>query len=228
MSGPPLDLSGIGASSGGRVKQEMSCARRPAACAIALLLLLLAFGLPTPVWGAAELKFGTAPPLLTTLPAVTINAQSQTPHATVTNFSVANTLTTKSGWNVTVAGLSGTGKSAVFAQYCPKAKCGGESEGYATAGKTLAANSLTLNSTGAKFTGGTGAAPTLQCSSACAVDSASAVKIASAAAGAGEGTWTTTGFSATSLTLAVATTLKALPAEEVYRVNILWTLATGP
>jgi hypothetical protein len=203
----------------------MSSARRPAACAIALLLLAL--GLPAPVWGAAELKFGTAP-ALPALPAVTINAHSQTPHATMANFSVSNTLTTKSGWNVTVAGQSGTGKSAVFAQYCPKAKCGSESEGYATGGKTLAASSLTLSSTGASFTGGTGTAPTLQCSSACAVDSSSAVKIASAATGAGEGTWTTTGFSATSLTLNVATTLKALPAEEVYRVNVLWTLATGP
>jgi hypothetical protein len=144
------------------------------------------------------------------------------------NFSVSNTLTTKSGWNITVAGQSGTGKSAVFAQYCPKAKCGSDSAGYTTGGKTLAANSLTLNSTGAKFTGGTGTAPTLPCSTACAVDSASAVKIASAAAGGGEGTWTTTGFSATSLTLNVATTLKALPAEEVYRIDILWTLATGP
>jgi hypothetical protein len=174
------------------------------------------------------LKFGTAP-ALPALPTVTINAHSQTPHATMTNFSVADTRGTNSGWNVTVAGQSGTGKSAVFAQYCPKAKCGGESEGYAAGGKTLAASSLTLNSSGASFTGGSGSAPTLQCSSACKVDSASAVKIASAATGgAGAGTWTTTGFSATSLTLAIATTLKALPAEEVYRVNVLWTLATGP
>jgi hypothetical protein len=191
------------------------------------LVLAVALWLPAHARGAAELKFGTAP-ALPALPAVTINAKSQAPHATMNNFSVANTLTTKSGWNVTVAGQSGTGKSAVFAQYCPKAKCGSESEGYATAGKTLAANSLTLSSTGASFTGGTGTAPTLQCSSACNVDSASAVKVVSAATGAGEGTWTTTGFSATSLTLAVATTLKTLPAEEVYRVNILWTLATGP
>jgi hypothetical protein len=196
---------------------------RLAACALALPLALW---LPARAWGAAELKFGTAP-TLPTLPAVTINAHSQTPHATMTNFAVSDTTGTKSGWNVTVAGQSGTGKSAVFAQYCPKAKCGSESEGYATGGKTLAANSLTLNSTGAKFTG-TGTAPTLQCATACNVDSPTAVKIASAATGAGEGTWTTTGFSTSSLTLAIATTLKTLPAEEVYRVNLLWTLATGP
>jgi putative surface cell wall-binding protein len=207
----------------------MAMARVMAPCRVAAyaLALPLALWLPARAWGAAELKFGTAP-ALPTLPAITINAHSQTPHATMTNFSVSNTLTTKSGWNITVAGQSGTGKSTVFAQYCPKAKCGSESEGYATGGKTLAANSLTLSSSGASFTGGTGTAPTLQCSSACAVDSATAVKVASAATGAGEGTWTTTGFSATSLTLNVATTLKSLPAEEVYRVNILWTLATGP
>lgn len=93
----------------------------------------------------------------------------------------------------------------------------------------MAAKSLSLNSTGAKFTGGTGTAPTLQCSAACSVDSASAVKMASAATGgAGETTWTTTGFSTTSLALSVPTTLRALPTEEIYRVNLLWTLATGP
>lgn len=201
-------------------------ARGPVAGAVALLQCAL--WLPASARGAEELKFGTAP-TLPALPAVTINAHSQTPHAIMANFSVSDTRTTKSGWNVTVAGQSGTGKSAVFAQYCPKTKCGSNSEGYVAGGKTLPASSLTLNSTGASFSGGSGSAPTLQCSSGCKVDSASAVKLASAASGgAGEGTWTTTGFSATSLTLAIATTLKALSAEEVYRVNVLWTLATGP
>jgi hypothetical protein len=69
----------------------------------------------------------------------------------------------------------------------------------------------------------------LECSTACNVDGASPVKIVSAATGgAGESTWTTTGFSATSLALTVPTTLNTLPNEEVYRANILWTLATGP
>jgi hypothetical protein len=198
-------------------------ARRLVACAIALPSCAL--WLPVPALGAGELKFGTAP-ALPALPAVTINGQAQTPHATMNNFSVTDTRTSKSGWNVTVAGQTGTGKSPVFAQYCPKAKCATDSEGFIAAGRTLPANSLTLNSAGAKFTGGTGTAPTLQCSSACNVDSATAVKVASAANG--EGTWTTTAFSATSLTLAIQTTLRALPAEEVYRVTLLWTLATGP
>jgi hypothetical protein len=172
-----------------------------------------------------ELKFGTAP-ALPTLSAVTLNAKSQTVNTTMTNFAVSDTRATKSGWNVTVAGQSGTGKSAVLAAYCPKTKCGTVAEGYVTGGAKMAANSLTLNSTGAIFSGGTGSTPALQCSTACNVDSATAVKIASASTS--ESTWTTSGWSATSLALAVPTTLKALASEEVYRVNILWTLSTGP
>lgn len=198
--------------------------RRFAACAIGFTCAL---GLGPDTAGAA-FEFGTVPKL-PTLSTVTLNAKAQTVNTTMTNFSVIDTRGTKSGWNVTVAGQSGTGKSAVFAQYCPKAKCGSDSEGYVAAGKTLVANSLKLNSTGAKFSGGTGSAPTLRCSTACNVDSASAVKIASAATGgAGESTWTTSGFSATSLALAAPTTLKVLANEEVYRVNLLWTLSTGP
>jgi hypothetical protein len=119
----------------------------------------------------------------------------------------------------------------VFAQYCPKTKCGTDAEGYVGGGQTLAANSLTLNSTGASFSaqgGSTGTAPTLQCSSACNVDHATGVKIASAALNAGMGTWLTTGFGGTSLALATPSTLKVLANEEVYRVNLLWTLGVGP
>jgi len=204
----------------------VSISRRLAACPIALILLAL--GGATPAWGAGELKFGTTP-ALPTLTSVTLNAKAQTVDTTMSSFAVTDTRGTKSGWNVTVAGQSGEKKSAVFEQYCPKAKCGATAEGYVAAGQKMAANSLKLSSTGASFTGGTGSAPTFQCSTACNVDSATAVTIAEAATGgAGESTWTTTGFSATSLALTVPTTLKALPAEEVYHVNILWTLATGP
>ena len=179
---------------------------------------------------AGSLSFSTAP-ALPTLGTITLNGSAQSTNATMTNLGVADATGSGSGWNVTVEGQSGTGKSAVFAQYCPKAKCGAESEGYIGGGQTLAANSLTLNSTGASFTaqgGSTGTAPTLQCSTACNVDHASAVKVASAAVSAGMGTWLTGAFSGTSLALATPTTLKVLPSEEVYRVNLLWTLGTGP
>jgi putative surface cell wall-binding protein len=179
---------------------------------------------------AGSLLFSTVP-ALPTLGSVVLNGQAQTTNTTMTNIAVADATGSGSGWNVTVEGQSGTGKSAVFAAYCPKAKCGAESEGYIGGGPTLAANSLTLTSTGASFTaqnGTTGTAPTLQCSTACNIDHASAVKIISAAKEAGLGTYITTGFTATSLALATPTTLKVLPSEEVYRVNLLWTLSTGP
>jgi hypothetical protein len=201
----------------------VSIQRALVVCAIALPVL--AFRPPAAAGAKKELAFVT-PPALPTLAAVTLNAKSQTAHTTMTNFAVKDTRGTASGWNVTVSGQSGEKMSAVFAQYCPKAKCGSDAEGYVAGGHKLAADSLTLNSSGATFGGGSGSAPTLQCSSACNVDSASAVKVASAANG--EETWTASGFSATSLALAVPTTLFALANEEVYRVNILWTLGTGP
>jgi hypothetical protein len=180
---------------------------------------------------AGALTFSTAP-AMPTLSSITLNGSAQTTTTAMTtpNFAVADATGSGAGWNVTVAGQTGVGKSAVFAQYCPKAKCGSESEGY-VGGAALAANSLTLGSTGASFTaqgGTTGTAPTLQCGSLCNVDSATPVKIASAALSAGMGTWQSTGWSATGLSLATPSTLKVLPNEEVYRVNLLWTLSTGP
>jgi hypothetical protein len=179
---------------------------------------------------AGSLTFSTTP-AMPTFGAITLNGSAQTTNLTMTNFGVADATGSGSGWNNTVIGQVGASKSAVFKQYCPTATCGADPEGYVTGGATLAANSLTLNSTAASFaaqSGSTGTAPTLQCGAACNVDSASAVKIASAAASAGMGTWLTTGFSATSLALATPTTLKALSNGEVYRLNLLWTLSTGP
>jgi WxL domain surface cell wall-binding len=179
---------------------------------------------------AGSLSFSTVP-AMPTLTSVTLNGQAQTTNSTMTNFGVADATGSGSGWNVTVAGQSGSEKSVVFAQYCPTATCGSDVKGYVPSGATLPANSLTLGSTGASFaaqSGSTGTAPTLQCASACNVDSATAVKIASAAVSAGMGTWLTSGFTATSLSLATPTTLKALANGESYRVNLLWTLGTGP
>jgi WxL domain surface cell wall-binding len=179
---------------------------------------------------AGSLSFSTAPALPTLSP-VTLTGAAQTTNTTMTSFAVADATGSGSGWNVTVEGQSGSGKSAVFAQYCGKPKCGAENEGYVASGRTLPADSLTLNSTGASFSaqnGSSGTSPTLQCGSSCNVDSASAVKVASAASGAGMGTWGTGSFSVTSLALATPSTLRVLPNEEIYRVNLLWTLSTGP
>jgi hypothetical protein len=180
---------------------------------------------------AGSLLFSAAP-AMPTLTAFTLNGQAQTTNTPMSNFTVQDATGSGSGWDVTVNGNSNATKSPVFKQYCPNATCGTDSgPGYVAAGQTLPPNSLTLNSTGASFSaqgGSTGTGPALQCSSACNVDSASAVKIASAAANAGMGTWATTGWSGTSLALNTPTTLKTLQSNEVYRVDLVWTLNTGP
>jgi hypothetical protein len=189
----------------------------------------LALGWPAGASALLQLAFAT-PPALPTLTTITLAGKTQTTNTKMTNFAIEDTRVLKSGWNVTVQAQSGSGKSAVFAQYCGKAKCGADSEGYVAGGQMLAAESLTLNTTGASLTGGVGSTPALQCNGGCAVDSSSAVKVVSGPSGlsASEGTWTTTGFSATSLALTTPAVLRTLANEEVYRLNILWTLNSGP
>jgi WxL domain surface cell wall-binding len=218
--------------------------RRAGALVAGPLMLALAVVALTPAVAAAETKenttqfevkagsltFSTAP-TTPTLGAVTLKGEAQTTHATMNNFAVQDATGSGSGWNATVEGQAGTGKSAVFKQYCPEAKCGSESKGYIGGGNELPANSLTLNSTGASFTAeheSTGTAPSFVCASGCNVDHATGVKIAHAETNAGMGTWATTGFSASSLSLATPSTLKLLPEKEIYRVDLLWTLSTGP
>src|SRR6201999_269849 len=102
---------------------------------------------------AGSLAFSTAP-AMPTLSAITLNGQAQTTNTAMTNFGVDDATGSGSGWNVTVNGNSAGGKSAVFKQYCPNATCGTDTgPGYVTSGQTLAANSLTVNSTSASFTG---------------------------------------------------------------------------
>jgi hypothetical protein len=177
---------------------------------------------------AGSLSFVTSPHV-PTLPTLTLNGQAQTLNTTMNNFSVADATGSGSGWNVTVNGDASGGHSAVFKQYCTVVGCGGA--GYVGGGQTLAADSLTLNSTSASFTalnGTTGTAPTYQCNSGCSVDNATAVKIVSAASGAGMGTYQTSGFTGTSLALSAPTTIQALPANEVYHLDIIWSLNSGP
>ena len=215
---------------------------RRALGALALALAALAAS-PAGAWAATSndqtqfsvtggsLSFSAAP-AMPTLTAITLNGQAQTTNTTMTNFTVQDATGSGSGWNVTVNGNSNATKSPVFKQYCPNATCGTDSgPGYVAGGQTLAANSLTVASTGASFSaqnGSTGTAPTLQCASACNVDSATPVKVASAAVNAGMGTWATTAWGASSLALSTPTTLKTLQANEVYRVDLVWTINSGP
>jgi hypothetical protein len=182
---------------------------------------------------AGTLAFTTVPDAAN-FPALTLNGQAQTLNATMGNFGVDDATGSGAGWNVTVAGDNAGGKSSVFKQYCTNAGgCGAHPFGYVASGYTLGQNSVTLNSTSAGFSaqnGTTGTAPTHQCNSGCFVDAAPAspVKVISAAASAGMGSYLTTGYTATSLAAAAPSTVQALLANEVYRVDLLWTLGTGP
>jgi hypothetical protein len=183
---------------------------------------------------AGSLAFSTVPDV-PNLPGLTLNGQIQTLNAAMNTFGVDDATGSGSGWNVTVSGDNSAGKSAVFKRYCPNATCGPDSgPAYVAGGATLAAGTITLNSTGASFTGlngTTGTAPTHQCNAGtCAVDAAPAspTKIVSAASSAGMGTWGSTGWSGTSIAASTPSTISALPANEVYRVDLLWTLGSGP
>jgi hypothetical protein len=188
---------------------------------------------PNPTGALAFDVAPDTPPLST----VTLNGQAQTTNATMGNVTVSDstgaTPGTGSGWNVTVVGDASAGKSAVFKQYCNSGSaCNGGADpanSYVTGGSTLPAGSLKLNSTGASWitSGGTGT-PTFQCASGCSVDAASATKITSAAANSGRGAWSTSGLSATSLALSTPTTMLVLPANEVYRADLVWSLNSGP
>jgi hypothetical protein len=182
---------------------------------------------------AASLAFTTAPDV-PNLGALTLTGAAQTLNAQMNNFGVSDATGSGAGWNVTVSGDSSAGKSAVFKRYCTQAGgCGGDPFGYVTGGATLSANSLTLNSTGATFSaqgGTTGTAPTHQCNSTCNVDvaPASPTKIVSASVGAGMGSYNTSGYSVSSVAGSAPSTITALPANEVYRIDLLWTLGSGP
>jgi hypothetical protein len=170
--------------------------------------------------------FDPAPDIPDDLTGVVLNGQAQTTTKKMNNFGVNDTTSSHTGWNVTVVGDSTAGKSAVFKEYCPGGACG--TQGYVAGGRTLVANSLTLNSTGASWTGGTGSAPTFSCNSGCFVDHATATKIVSAANGQGTGLWSTSNFSNSSLSLGTPTTLRILPTNEQYHADLVWTLNSGP
>jgi hypothetical protein len=193
----------------------------------------LTIGLKPNATGA--LAFDAAP-VSPVLPSVALNGQAQTTNATMANSTVDDTTgavpATGSGWNVTVVGDASAGKSAVFKQYCNNGAnpCGSDpANSYVSGGRVLPADSLKLNSTGASWTtnGGTGT-PAFQCGSGCNVDHGTATKTASAAVNAGRGAWATTGFSGTSLQLSTPTTMRVLPANEVYRLDLVWSLNSGP
>jgi hypothetical protein len=177
---------------------------------------------------ATTVAFTTAPNL-PTLSGVTLNGQSQT---TSTTWSMANDFTitssgTNNGWNLTVNGNSAAGKSAVFKQYCPNATCGTHSgPGYVAGGFTLPADSLTWRTAGATWTSAA-PRPAYQCNvSACPIGKATATKVVSASTSVALGGWTSSGSS--TLSLSTAAGLRKLQTGEVYRVDVVWTVSSGP
>ena len=169
----------------------------------------------------------TTAPTLPTLSNVTLNGRAQT---TTTPWSTAFAMTssgTNNGWNLSVNGNSAAGKSAVFKEYCPNTTCGTHSgPGYVAGGFTLPAGSLTWNTTGAGWTS-TGIRPAYQCNStACPIDNATATKVVSASRFASLATWTSSGSS--TLSLSTPASLRKLQTGEVYRVDVVWTLSSGP
>ncbi len=179
---------------------------------------------------AGALAFAVAP-TLPGLGSLTLDGQAQTLTASLPNFAVDDTTGSGNGWNVSVSGDSSAGSSPVFKAYCPNATCGTDpGPGYVSGGQTLAAGSLTLDTAGASWhnNGGTGSAPALLCSGGCALDTSTPTKIASAATSAGLGGWITQSLGASSLSLAVPTTIRTLQTNEVYQVDLVWTLSSGP
>jgi hypothetical protein len=195
-------------------------------CAVACAALLAGVAVDASP-AVAVLTFPTMPQM-PALPTVTLNGQSQTVTARMNNFSVSAGALDVTGWNVTVNGDAGAGHSAVFKIDCPgPSACGSDPVGYVSGGATLPANSLTLNSTGATWSGIP--TPAYLCNTGCNVDSATAVKIANVGTLSAAGTWTTANWSATSLALTVPTTIRTpKQAGEVYKVDLLWTLTGGP
>ncbi|MGZ4321534.1 MAG: hypothetical protein ACXVHJ_05735 [Solirubrobacteraceae bacterium] len=170
----------------------------------------------------------TTAPTLPALSGVTLNGQTQSTFTLWSNAMKITSSGTNNGWNLTVNGNSAAGKSAVFKQYCPNATCGTHTgPGYVSGGFTLPADSLTLNTSGASWTGAA-PRPAYQCSVSpfCKVDHAAATKVVSASTGVALATWTGSGTSV--LTLATPATLRKLQTGEVYRVDVVWTLSSGP
>jgi hypothetical protein len=176
---------------------------------------------------ATTVAFTTAP-TLPALSGVTLNGQSQNTFSLWSNAMKITSSGTNTGWNLTVNSASGGGKSAVFKQYCPSATCGSDSgPGYVTGGFTLPADSLTMNTGGAGWTTA-GTKPAYQCGTSpfCPIDNSTATKVVSASTSVALGAWT--GSGSTVLTLATPASLRKLQTGEVYRVNVVWTLSSGP
>ncbi len=197
--------------------------------ALALVTVILATFVSAGAAGATTLTFTTAP-ALGTLSALTLNGakQTTTTSTTLNHFAVTSS-GTNTGWNMTVASVSGGANSSVFKEYCPNATCGTDTgPSYVTGGYTLPSGSLTLDTAGASILGTGATKPTFQCSVSpfCTVDTTTATRIVSATTSSSLTTWLSSGNATLSLT--TPANLHKLQTSEVYRVNVVWTINSGP
>jgi hypothetical protein len=184
----------------------------------------------------AALEF-TLEPDIPALGSVTLTGGSQINTAQMPAWEVRDSNLVSFGWHVTGQGDDSSGRSAVFKEYCTDGAAtngcnaavgGGPGPGYVSGGASLAAGSLTLDSTGASFTG-SGDPPEHLCSAGCTLDATTGSSVASAGVGDGRGTWRAEGYSASSLSLSLPSTLRFVGSgNKLYRVDVLWTLASGP
>jgi len=185
------------------------------------------------------LEFTAAPALPLSLTGVTLNGEAQSTHTNMTNFTVKDARGTGVGWHVSVSSRAtvGTTVSEKFKEYCESVSvCGANAaEHYVAGGKELEANSLTLNAAGGTFSPADANVPTYtaECLAGCTIDTpeGSPHKVLSAAVNKGMGKYATVFSNAEphGLMLATPMNLATLPnANEVYRVDVVWTLATLP
>jgi hypothetical protein len=162
----------------------------------------------------------TSAPNLPSFGAATLDGSVQTLDAPLSAWEVKDPSGTAAGWNVTV-------ESTPFREYDAAAG----TPDYVAGGKQLDGGSLTIQ----RGTAGYDTAPSDQtlanapvysCVSACTLDNGSAARLVSADAANGMGIWASTG--GVKATLKLGTRARSLPAGEVYRGEITWTLASGP
>lgn len=160
--------------------------------------------------------------------------QPQSVRTRMGDFAVTDASGSGQGWSITVSGERGPNRSPILRQYCPSSSCGRHSgPGYVAHGLTLPPNSLTLDSSGARFRSDNpdaGKLPTNTCGQTCFINTPprSPSKIAEAQAGTGMGAFEASGFSDSSISLVAPSSPPRLPRGEIYRVDVGWSLNTGP
>lgn len=196
---------------------------------------------PGPVgYGAGPQGSGEPPGVPTAtppgVPAVPLGLSDQPePVSTrMADFIVTDASGSGQGWSITVSGDRGRDRSPVLRQYCPSSSCGRHpGPGYVADGLTLPSNSLTLDSSGARFRSNSpdaGEPPENSCGQTCFIDTpaTSPSKIAEAPAGSGMGVFEASGFADSSFRLVAPSSPTPLPRGEIYRVDVSWSLNTGP